>query len=76
MQEKAPWKDRSVLFSGVTALSVTTVNKNTHLSKVQTSIRRGEYLQYCFYVCTVHLVQFIIQTNKCTTYILTIFYIP
>ena len=28
-----------------------------------------------FNVCTLHLVQFIIQTNKCTTYILVIFYI-
>jgi len=27
-----------------------------------------------FNVCGVHLLQFIIQTNKCTTYILIIFY--
>jgi len=30
----------------------------------------GLYIHsYFFYVCTVHLLQFIIQTNKCTTYI-------
>jgi hypothetical protein len=34
-----------------------------------------KYVGYYFDVCTVHLVQFIIQANTRTTNILTIFYI-
>jgi len=43
---------------GVTALSITTVNKNTQLSKVQTPMRHWENLQFllCIYPasCTVY----------------------
>jgi hypothetical protein len=48
MQEQGSRKDRSVLFRGVTALSVTTVNKNTQFSEVQMTMRRTEDLHTIF----------------------------